>query len=269
MTIQNAAISRSISCLLTIIVLVCGFLARAQSIQSTSIDSGTLSWSWLYGTHQCGSEGQLSYTESTYGSFSFLSQAGTSYSLNGSAIAYFNSPGTSYGCPPDLIEPSVVSLSLPSIFSSDGGNDCVLSFTPGDYGPTSVTASSTCIAGPPKAVQCAQPATSVSILGGTLSWSQTGPTTSSCAPPNTYTETTYSSFSFCINTSSTQDATYPLGGGGVYFISPGTSEGCPPNGPQPSSISIPMPSNFGSGCVITFDPGEYGPTSVSASSTCQ
>jgi hypothetical protein len=94
---------------------------------------------------------------------------------------------------------------------------------------------------------------STSVGGGTLSWTvtQSGGTCGEYHNLN-YTEYSFSAFSFLFNGTS-----YPLSAGAVYFNSPGTSQACPPNGPQPSTEPIGLPSNFGN-CMIDFSPQNQG-----------
>ena len=96
---------------------------------------------------------------------------------------------------------------------------------------------------------CSATTGSTSVGGGTLSWTYTS-YSSNCGPmgQSQYTEWTFSSFSYVLS-----GTTYPLNGGGAYFLSPGGSS-CPPSGPEPTNGEPLQTSGF----TITFYPQSYG-----------
>jgi hypothetical protein len=112
-----------------------GITQRVYAQQfSTGVDGGTLNWTVTYNSSRCG-QYSVPFSYYNFSSFNFV-YGGTTYPLSGSA-AYFNSPGTNQGCPPNGPEPSVLPLALPSSF----GN-CVIDFTPESGGQGSATTSS-------------------------------------------------------------------------------------------------------------------------------
>ena len=97
---------------------------------------------------------------------------------------------------------------------------------------------------------------STTVDGGTLSWAVTqftapcGPTGSS----DTYTQYGLGSFQFNYD-----GTTYPLNGVSSAYIQDGNQYGCPPSGPQPSALPIPLPSYFGDAHLeFTGESGGYG-----------
>ncbi|MGA2653052.1 MAG: hypothetical protein ABSF28_21230 [Terracidiphilus sp.] len=96
--------------------------------------------------------------------------------------------------------------------------------------------------------------TTIVPAGLTLNWTvtQSSGTCGEYGVP--YTEWTFSSFQLVYG-----GTTYPLSAGAVYFNSPGTLQGCPPSGPQPSVLSISggLPPSL-AGTVISFTPESGG-----------
>lgn len=94
---------------------------------------------------------------------------------------------------------------------------------------------------------------STGVGGGTLNWTVTYNSSGKCGEYGVpYSYWVFSSFNFVYS-----GTTYPLGGSADYFNSPGISQGCPPNGPEPSILPMSLPSSFGS-CMIDFSPESGG-----------
>jgi len=84
---------------------------------------------------------------------------------------------------------------------------------------------------------------------GTLSYDYTV-SSGSCGSTGQWTEWTYSSLVYSVPSG----PNFQLNGGGVYYSSSG-SQGCPPSGPQPASITYGSVNN---GFLITWVPGPSG-----------
>lgn len=85
----------------------------AQPNLSAVSPSGTLTYTVTAGPiNPCGPEGQLSYQQYTYSSFSYQNN-GSNYPLTG-GLVYYNSPGSSQGCPPSGIPSLPISLDASS-----------------------------------------------------------------------------------------------------------------------------------------------------------
>ena len=100
-------------------VLVLGIgitTASAQPSLNPVSPSGTLIYTLTSGpVSQCGPEGQLTYQEYTYSSLQYQNN-GKNYSIPGSFV-YYNSPGSSQGCPPSGIPSTPISLDASSYSS--------------------------------------------------------------------------------------------------------------------------------------------------------
>ncbi len=85
----------------------------AQPNLSAVSPSGTLTYTVTAGPiNPCGPEGQLSYQQYTYSSFNYQNN-GSNYPLTG-GLVYYNSPGSSQGCPPSGIPSTPISLDASS-----------------------------------------------------------------------------------------------------------------------------------------------------------
>ena len=94
------------------------------------------------------------------------------------------------------------------------------------------------------------------VDGGTLSWTVTE-STAPCGPSgsgSSYAQYQFSTFEYNLN-----DTTYPLNGSGSAYIQDNGSStyGCPPTGPQPAALPIPLPSSLGD-AQINFVSEDYG-----------
>ncbi len=155
-------ILRKLACLIALVVLASGLTAARA--QSTSVDGGVLSWTVTQSSGRCGPYG-LSYTEWNFSSFKF-NYGGTNYSV-GAGAAYFNSPGTNEGCPPNGAQPSSEPISLPA------GSQCsTITFFPGYGGSGSASCPAPTISISPSTVSSSVASGDLTIYGTNLSSSQ-------------------------------------------------------------------------------------------------
>ncbi len=129
---------RRLRSLLPLALLATSLATAWAQTESTGVGGGTLSWTVAYSSGRCGEEGDNSYQSWSFSAFEFA-YGGSTYSVSGGGV-YFNSPGTSAGCPPSGAQPTVLPISLPS----NVDNGCVVDFTPESGGSGYATLTNNC-----------------------------------------------------------------------------------------------------------------------------